>query len=157
DWHRLASEHPYRVVALEPNPSVANDEVTHPHVNHDTLCEGEGRIGIRRALAAGRLYDFFILVDRVLHTYSRGQAFVELDHWQGTPCYDCGSHLDPDESYSCSRCDETVCFDCSRCCTHCGQCCCSGCSDYCALCDETNCSGCLKHFEECQDQVCHHC
>src|SRR5690606_3433874 len=33
---------PYKVIALEPNPSGSDSSVTHPHVNSEILCEGDG-------------------------------------------------------------------------------------------------------------------
>ena len=50
DWNRLGSHQPYRVVALDPHPAAANEAVTHPHVQEEHLCEGEGRAGIESAL-----------------------------------------------------------------------------------------------------------
>jgi len=79
DWQRLGGpRHPYRVVALDPHPAARNDEVTHPHVQGEQLCEGEGRSAIAAALAECRLLDFFLLVSQVLRTYGRGNAYVEL-------------------------------------------------------------------------------
>ena len=90
DWNRLGSHQPYRVVALDPHPAAANEAVTHPHVQEEHLCEGEGRAGIESALNTGRLCDFFLIVSRLLGTYARGSAFVELDDWEGIRCQDCG-------------------------------------------------------------------
>ena len=73
---------PYRVVALDPHPSARRDDVTHPHVQDERLCEGEGRAAIAAALAESRFYDFFLLVNQVLHTYGQGSAYVELDDWE---------------------------------------------------------------------------
>ncbi len=64
-----------------------------PHVSDETLCEGDGRRAIHAALAAGRLYDFFTIVDRLLNTYASGRAYVDLDNWFGTPCHDCGGNV----------------------------------------------------------------
>jgi hypothetical protein len=54
DWQRLGGPHPYRVVARDPNPSTAKSDVPHPHVQDETLCEGEGRAAIQAALAQCR-------------------------------------------------------------------------------------------------------
>ncbi len=157
DWQpRHATRH-YRIVPLEPNPAAANDAVTHPHVNDEILCEGDGRASIARALATGRLYDFFTIVDRLLHTYAPGRAYVELDQWHGFSCHDCGCVVNEEENYSCSRCEETICADCLSCCSHCDQSCCSRCSDSCRLCDEPTCSSCLDRCHECKSLVCPHC
>ena len=60
----------YKIIALDPHPASSNDAVTHPHVRDEELCEGEAAAGIRSALRAGRLCDFFILVRSVLQTYN---------------------------------------------------------------------------------------
>ncbi len=63
---RLAERRPYEVVTLTPNPASVDQQVTHPHVRSNLLCEGEGTPLIRLTLDQGRLYDFFELVARVL-------------------------------------------------------------------------------------------
>ena len=49
DWQQLKATHPYRVVALEANPAASNEEITHPHVNGQLVCEGDGRVAIAAA------------------------------------------------------------------------------------------------------------
>ena len=39
---------------LDANPADANHSVTHPHVQDEAVCEGEGRQPVRRALEQGR-------------------------------------------------------------------------------------------------------
>jgi hypothetical protein len=91
-WSEIGhGSQPYRVVALDPHPPARRDDVTHPHVQDEKLCEGEGRPAIAAALAESRFYDFFLLVDQLLHNYGRGSAYVELDQWNGVPCSDCGA------------------------------------------------------------------
>jgi hypothetical protein len=157
DWQRPQSVHPYTVVALEPNPAAANESVTHPHVNDQVLCEGDGRACIGRALAEGRLYDFFTIVDRLLHTYAPGRAYAELDQWHGTPCHDCGGIVDEDDYCTCGRCDEMICLDCSALCSHCDQSCCGRCIDSCQLCDQPTCGPCLNRCRQCRSFVCPDC
>jgi len=79
DWRRLGDAQPYRVVALDSNPAAKSEDITHSHVQDEQACEGEGRAAIRAALAECRLYDFYLLVSQLLHTYGRGSAYVELD------------------------------------------------------------------------------
>ena len=130
EWQHVGqSSQPYRVVALDPHPAAKSDEITHPHVQGDRLCEGEGRAAIAAALTEGRLFDFFVLVSQVLHNYGRGSAFVELEDWNGEPCSDCGSYVDQDDRYYCHRCDVVLC---------------DGCSHTCQGCDESFCSECLS-------------
>lgn len=40
--NRLEERRPYEVVALTPNPASVDQQVTHPHVRGNLLCEGEG-------------------------------------------------------------------------------------------------------------------
>ena len=158
DWREVRDPYEsYRVVALDPNPAACDDAVTHPHVRDERLCEGEGRTGIRRALAEGRLFDFFTIVDRLLHTYARGQAYVELDRWSGMRCSDCSSIVDDGDCSSCDRCEEMICCDCTNSCPHCQQICCASCLDRCPHCEELTCPGCLEHCSQCQVCVCPDC
>ena len=69
-WERLADETPYDIVAVAPHPAESNSEVVHPHVSQRKLCEGDGKMPIQRALAAGRLVDFFQIVNGIQHTYN---------------------------------------------------------------------------------------
>jgi hypothetical protein len=147
----------YRVVALDPNPAQSKADVTHPHVSDEELCEGDGKQAIRNALASGRLLDFFTIVDRLLHTYAPGRAYVELDNWGGTPCHDCGSIIDDDERCSCERCEETICSECGSFCEHCDRTCCNSCSATCRVCGESSCTGCLTRCPSCGYLVCPPC
>ena len=135
---------PYRVVARDPNPAARNDSVTHPHVQDEMLCEGDGRSAIRAALAQGRIFDFFLLVSQVLHTYARGSAYVEMDDWSGVSCSDCGTTMSPDDSYCCQRCGSELCGDCRRSCAGCEESHCSGCLSQCPECEMDFCRGCLE-------------
>ena len=148
---------PYRVVALEPNPSAVNSSVTHPHVQDEQLCEGDGRTAIRAALDNGRLTDFFLIVNQLLCTYARGSAFVELSQWGGVPCHACGSTTDEDDRYYCEGCEETVCIDCSQSCNHCDCNLCAGCMDKCSLCERASCSSCMTACKACGVAACPEC
>ncbi|HUU98355.1 MAG TPA: hypothetical protein VM487_21695, partial [Phycisphaerae bacterium] len=48
------------VIALDPHPAASNRRVTHPHVNDEQLCAGDGRAAIQAALHNGRICDFFV-------------------------------------------------------------------------------------------------
>lgn len=157
DLRRLGDEAPYRIVALEPNPAASSSETTHPHVNGERLCAGDGRSAIGAALAEGRLFDFFTLVDRVLHTYGEGSAYVELDRWYGVPCHDCNATVDDDERYTCESCEETLCGDCTGSCESCSSCYCNSCLDCCELCETSHCRGCLTSCGRCRRSVCESC
>ena len=157
DWRQLDGTSSYRIVALDPNPAQANDSVTHPHVSDERLCEGNGRRAIRAALDEGRLADFFTVVAQVLGTYAAGQAYVELDNWDGKPCHDCGSQVHEDDRCSCEACDELLCSDCV---TYCGRCdsgYCSRCISECDACRETFCKSCLENCSTCDATRCRDC
>ena len=157
DFARLGSETPYSVTALEPNPAASCSDTTHPHVSGERLCPGEGRGAIAAALAEGRLFDFFTIVDCILHTYAVGSAYIELDRWHGVPCHDCDCSVSEDDAASCPGCEETLCGNCQVCCGGCSSGFCSGCIDRCALCDEPYCTRCLNRCIRCRREVCESC
>jgi len=154
---RLGTERAFTIQALDPNPAASCSETTHPHVSGERLCPGEGRGAITAALADGRLFDFFTIVDRILHTYASGSAFVELDRWYGVSCHDCDSTIEADDACTCTHCDERVCGDCLCCCNGCGDGYCSGCIDRCYRCEEPTCGGCLAPCQHCRRNVCESC
>jgi hypothetical protein len=157
DWQQLGSPPAYRVVALEPTPAARRDDVTHPHVQDEQLCEGEGRAAVQAALAECRLYDFFLLVSQLLHTYGKGSAYVELQNWDGIPCDDCGDSIDEDSRYYCDRCGSTLCGSCSINCHGCDNGFCSGCVSSCCRCGREFCSSCLETCPVCRKQFCEDC
>lgn len=159
NWARGASgsDPHYRVIAKDAHPAQSRENVTHPHVSDETLCEGDGKHGIRRALAEGRLLDFFTLVAGVLRNYNPESPFVELALWCGTNCSDCGALVDEDYSYSCHKCGDTICGECETVCGGCDDSCCSSCIGICAACEENFCRRCLKTCEGCHRHVCSGC
>ena len=142
DIPRLYKSPPYHVIALEPNPSGSDENVTHPHVSNDQLCEGDGYLSIRKALQEGRLCDFFMMIAQILNTYNPDSPYVSLGDWDGVSCYDCGYRVSSDESYYCESCNYDFC---------------SECSSYCKICDTTLCRGCLSECPDCQEPVCKGC
>lgn len=46
-WENLPDASPYSIVAVDANPARADDSTTHPHVQNERLCEGEGASVIR--------------------------------------------------------------------------------------------------------------
>jgi hypothetical protein len=158
DWSQMGScQQPYHVVALDPHSAAHNEEVTHPHVQGERLCEGDGRAAIASALTDCRLYDFFTLVSQVLHTYGKGSAFVELDKWNGIPCDGCGDIVDDEDRYSCQRCGNTLCPSCAVSCRRCEDSYCSECLRQCAACGEEYCSSCLRVCSVCRKRFCDDC
>jgi hypothetical protein len=153
----LYKDSPYYCIALDPHPAATNEEVTHPHVSNDKLCEGEGCAAIRTALEQGRLCDFFTLVKSILNTYSPDSPYVSLYDWDGEPCYDCGYVMDRDNSYYCSFCDRTFCEECSTYCRNCEETLCRGCAGKCEICEEPLCSNCAHKCAECGIYCCESC
>mgnify|MGYP003618375674 FL=1 len=156
-FERLGTEYPYSLRALEPNPAASCPDTTHPHVNCERLCAGEGRSAIAAALAEGRLLDFFTIVNRILHTYGEGSAYVELGQWYGIRCEDCGATIDAEDACACTQCEDRVCGDCLQCCGCCGDGYCAGCIDRCYLCEQYSCSDCLTTCTRCRRAVCGAC
>src|SRR4051812_48136336 len=154
---RAGCDPSYQIIAKDPHPAESRDNVTHPHVMDQVLCEGDGRHAIRQALSQGRLLDFFTLVAGVLRTYNPESPFVELALWQGTSCSDCGSLVHEDYSYSCHRCGDTVCGECEATCGGCEESYCSSCTGNCAACEEAFCRRCLNTCEGCHRHVCSGC
>ena len=144
----------FKVFALEPHPASSDTSIVHPHINGEALCTGDGRKAIESALEAGRLYDFFTVVNRLLHTYSEGRAYVELSNWYGVPCHDCNCTVDEDDHYCCHDCEEKLCSNCGNLCSHCDQLYCSNCSASCPRCNCLVCAGCLKRCCDCRHEVC---
>lgn len=157
DVSQLAADSNYRVVALEPNPSSSRPEVTHPHVMDEVLCEGEGRQAIRRALAEGRLVDFFQLVAGVLRSYNDESPFVALDEWHDQRCCDCGQMTNDDYGLSCSTCGDWVCGECEVSCGGCGDGHCTHCLARCSICEDSYCRHCLRSCLGCRQAVCSQC
>jgi hypothetical protein len=138
----LGSRDVYDIEALEPNPAATDSGITHPHVSHGRLCEGDASAPIRAALQEGRICDFFLLVRSVLQTYNSHSPYVSLTNWESQPCYDCGSHMNDDNRYYCESCENDLC---------------DGCISYCRKCDRSICKGCLVECPHCQELYCERC
>jgi hypothetical protein len=155
NWRR--GELTYRVIATDPHPPESRENVTHPHVMDDLLCEGEGRHAIRQALAQGRLLDFFTLVAGVLRNYNPESPFVELALWSGQSCSDCGAVVREDDYYTCQKCDSAVCSGCEVSCCGCNDSYCSECVASYSVCHDSYCAGCLGRCQQCRIGVCSGC
>jgi hypothetical protein len=135
-----SARHPaYSVIAKDPNPAGGNDQVTHPHVSHDTLCEGDASVALHKSLLGGRLSDFFTLVRSVLQTYNPDSPYVRLDEWNGVSCHDCGATVDSDNLSFCEYCENDFC---------------ESCIGYCHVCDTTRCFNCLTTCHSCERKFC---
>jgi len=157
DTSALGTQQPYRVVPLEPNYPHSGDSVPHPHVQNQTLCEGDGRSAIQMALEQGRIGDFFVLVQQILRTYNADSPYVDLESWLGIPCHDCGETIAEEESYGCDECSHRLCDHCVCICDNCEVTLCHGCVNRCAGCDQTFCSTCLCDCSNCAQEYCSDC
>ncbi len=153
----LYMDRPYRVIALNPNPAATDEEVTHPHVSGERLCEGDGCAAIRSALEQGRLSDFFTLVRSILNTYNPDSPYVSLDDWDGESCYDCGYVMRREDTYYCYYCEHDYCSQCSTYCHQCEETACLGCSSQCPHCEELVCKNCISRCTECEELCCESC
>ena len=155
--NKLYTDSPYRVIALEPNPAGADDNVTHPHVSSERLCEGDGHVSIKRSLEQGRLCDFFTMIVSVLQTYNPDSPYVSLDDWEGISCYDCGCTVSGDDCYYCECCDRDYCSQCSTYCRMCDTTICLGCAYECPSCNEPVCQSCAAKCKDCEEAYCKDC
>ncbi|MCC9601037.1 hypothetical protein LOC67_10815 [Stieleria sp. JC731] len=155
-WDRINDTRPYEVLSVAPGNGT-RDGTTHPHVQGDTLCEGDGATAIKRALQEGRLYDFFSIVDRILKTYNAASAYVSLDDWDGVTCRCCGDTVDSDDLSRCTKCETELCDDCSTSCDSCSDRFCSECIGTCAGCHNYCCHYCGKSCDECDECFCDSC
>ena len=147
----------YEVIALDPHPAASNSSVTHPHVQDDRLCEGDGRAAIRSAVAQGRLSDFFQIVVQILQTYNDSSPYVSLDDWYGEPCEDCGATTRDDDRAGCGCCERLLCDQCQTGCSICCEGCCDSCTDRCDGCEEFVCRSCQQNCSTCGDAYCENC
>jgi hypothetical protein len=157
DYRHLHQTRPYRVIALDPNPAAGEESTTHPHVRSEDLCEGEGKGPIQKALRAGRVYDLFVLINQVLHTYNADSAYIPLSRWEGTRCRDCGSVVSDDDSVSCDACGDDACPECSTACSGCCRSLCCHCQDRCMACGDLFCRNCLARCPGCSENHCAPC
>lgn len=155
-WQQVGTADAYRVVALEPRPAAANSMVIHPHVFAERLCEGSAVPFIQDALLAGRLCDFFSIVNRVLANYSPGRCYVEPQDWHLPACVDCAEIVRL-AAARCRSCDEVLCAHCGSNCPWCETLTCFQCAHACAVCKRRFCWDCLQFCLFCDQAVCPSC
>jgi hypothetical protein len=158
DWSDLSGARPsnYRVIAIDANPAASNEGVTHPHVQDEAVCEGEGRLPIQQSLQQGRLLDFFLIVTNLLRTYNPGSPYVAITDWQGVECSDCATLCDGD-CWTCEKCETTVCGECYVNCPECDGIYCNYCVSCCQGCEENHCTDCMKTCSRCRAELCKSC
>ena len=147
----------YEVIALDANRPSSNDDVTHPHVQDDRLCEGDAQPTIKLALQQGRLLDFFQIVEQVLGTYNASSAYVTLHEWEGATCNHCGYSADSDESRECGGCEAFICDSCIYRCRDCEYAFCGNCEHACGGCLESICKSCVSTCSDCDERFCSDC
>ena len=159
DWGYSPNDHPfaYRVIAVDPHPPVSNDNVSHPHVEGEAVCEGDAASPIRKAFRQCRIADFFQIVTNLLATYNSGSPFVSLEDWYGVECSDCGATTHVDERWTCERCENDLCSDCFVSCVGCDSICCCQCACRCETCRDWFCDGCLTLCADCGETFCQTC
>lgn len=157
EWKLLGNHRSYRIKALDPNAAESNEDMVHPHVNHGSLCEGDGSQGIRQALQQGRLLDFFILVRQILTTYNPSSAYLTLERWYGTSCQSCSSIVDDDDAYTCPCCGDFICGECTGYCHNCTDTMCQSCVRSCPHCENYFCTRCMIHCSTCVAEGCDAC
>lgn len=153
----IGTSSPYAVVALDPNPCSENEEIPHPHVQGTSLCEGEGRHAIARALEEGRIGEFFLLVAQVLRTYNASSPYQPLSQWFSTPCPECGDSVAEEDLCRCECCPSRLCDSCLQTCAGCEVNLCSDCTHRCEACDAMCCDECMSQCASCKDAICRHC
>lgn len=147
----------YRIIALDPHPAASNDSVTHPHVQSENLCEGDGHQPILAALKQGRLLDFFLLIANILRTYNSSSPYISLEDWHGVDCTECGNTIHDEENWNCERCGTTLCDGCVHSCYGCESSLCSDCIVSCSGCQDYFCNSCLKVCSHCESDFCSGC
>ena len=148
---------PYRVFATDPHPAFTNDCVTHPHIQSDVVCEGDGRQVIRRSLEQGRLFDFFTMVASLLRTYNSDSPYVALSDWDSIECTECADVIAATEQTRCDNCEITLCTGCAKDCLDCDCPFCHECLSYCDSCHGQCCSSCLQQCVQCRADCCQRC
>ena len=148
--------------ALNPNPANGHSGITHPHVDDERLCAGDGDTLIRQALQQGRIEDAFKLVLTVLDNYNEESPYVHLYEWNGEVycCDECGADdLTEDTIYSCESCDRVLCENCCSSCENCSRSTCAECANTCGRCDNISCERCSKNntCKDCGETVCINC
>ena len=134
------------VKALNPNPSSSNDKITHPNVEGNKLCLGEGSLTLEKALFEGRFYDAYELILTILNTVSES-PYVHIDDWNGLVCKNCESVCSDEDTTinECNDCEEECCSDCGFDCYTCSYLFHESCSKRCDYCKYKFCSGCFSY------------
>lgn len=156
-WNQDSGQLGYSVKPLEPNWPVSGDRHPHPHINDETLCEGDGKTLIAAALEEGRIGDFFILIRQILETYNPYSAYIKLEDWHGFTCEGCLVAVHDEDMDYCYSCNDSLCMDCLLYCEDCAERFCFNCTSNCAHCDDRYCESCLQPCVGCDERFCSQC
>lgn len=165
------------VVARTPNYPVVDEETTHPHIQNNEMCLGNGRNQFYDAIQQGRVLDAFTTLNSILITYNLNSAYVEIENWNinsedYTECNDCGDSTHVEETNTCEDCESCYCNHCIHGCDVCdGMKCeycmnnkcsickdkrlCKDCTHECQICDAIFCEECMSNSTE--EQTCANC
>jgi len=159
-WERLTrtmDDFCFDVVALDPHPPDASEDVTHPHVKRSKLCPGAAKKPLGDALEQGRLADAYTLVLGVLVTYNASSPHVALEEWAGARCHDCQCPLPDDDRSFCEACSRDYCQDCASFCWSCDGLRCTHCLELCQVCQRGSCQSCLALTQASRRRCCTEC
>ena len=158
NWDSLDNSYCYETIAVDRNPAASDHSITHPHVQDGRLCEGESHSTITRALAEGRLLDFFLIVRCMLTTYNSLSAYIPLSRWDGVHCDGCGGMASEEQLHSCRCGAQQVCDECGTRCAGCGEYVCERCGSRCRECDDNPCcENCETRCCGCGSLICSNC
>ncbi len=147
----------FAVQARDPQPAGSDPGVTHPHVSGERLCCGEAIPALRQCFRAGRLLDGLLMIRSVLNTYNPDSAYVQIDQWEGRPCYDCATNLPEESLIFCEHCRQEYCEDCVSVCNVCCEAYCLSCCGRCEDCDQSICPSCRVVCDDCGEGRCPDC
>ena len=170
-----------KAIARDPNPAASNSDVTHPHVNKDIICLGDGKTAVWNSIKDGRFSDAFQLCVNILNTYSPSSPYIKLEEWGDSndmiSCQNCDEECNEEEMCNCDTCRNYVCENCyagncshrncynAMCiscvtmCCYCGERFCSEHDDLtkCDKCEEKFCKDCISSCDICDGWYCHQC
>jgi hypothetical protein len=142
--------------ALSPNQHPEDSATTHPHVQDNVICLGDGYPPIVQAFQQGRLEDVFRLLTTLLKTYNSDSPHHPLESWEGYKCESCG-FAPANEHYSCNHCGSEMCEECRTSCADCSEKYCNECLYRCEGCEEIICHSCSSECNGCGDVFCTEC
>lgn len=152
------------VVARTPNYPIGDEVTTHPHIQDDNMCLGEGRDQFYDAIRQGRVLDAFITLNSILINYNPGSAYVKIKDWDENSddyinCGDCGYSVEDENICICQHCNLYYCRNCVDGCDVCDDMYCGNCmTEICSICKNKRlCNSCLFNCKTCGEIFCDEC